>query len=449
MLDVFLIYNEHDRPEAEGLAGTLADRSESRRFPLTRGAAGVKYIFTRDGRGSGRRGQRPSGKSRFMSEVAPPDPSKPVEKAQERGYAERGDLGDGEGATPMDSLGYAIEGLIRAPFNLLMYVTVRLRLARTNRRSKASDPGLVRLSHARLKCLCPESYAIGFDPIAWFDRLLGERACRIFLVKDQLVHGDSRAAVVMSVSPLVVAAYSEELDSIAMLRFPDEWVRELDLRVGSRLLTVNRYVSEGGLARDLEYGPLSRRLYTNFYPLVADLMSDDTERLRLRKAEISEDEWARTWVLGWRYLERHGTRARDGHPSLSATPAAVNGADRRPPAAFTLPTFDAISEEMQRRREEAALAPPAPIPQRWRLLTLALVTGPCVTFFLKFNPWCPAPWTDIPALLVWMTLISIFVFVMLPPLMAEQRRRRWPVEAPRPPGPPPKKSAIWDNELDG
>ena len=49
-------------------------------------------------------------------------------------------------------------------------------------------------------------------------------------LKEQLLHGDSRAAVVVSVDPLLlVAAYTDELDCVALLRFPDsEFVEEYD-----------------------------------------------------------------------------------------------------------------------------------------------------------------------------------------------------------------------------
>lgn len=225
----------------------------------------------------------------------------------------------------MYELASTMVGLIRIPVGMLFYFFFRLVSLLNNHRSRASNPGLIRLSHAKLKRLCPEFFAFGIDPIAWFDQIAGERAIRIFAVADQLIHGDSRAAVVMSVSPLLVAAYTDELDCIAMLHFPDEFVSEHNLRVRSRLLTVNRYFRYGRLPGDLENGPLSYNRYPNFQPFIADFLSNDTDRILSRKAKVREDEWIRAWVLGKRYLAKFGNRARDGSPSYCDRPAEVAG----------------------------------------------------------------------------------------------------------------------------
>lgn len=44
---------------------------------------------------------------------------------------------------------------------------------------------------------------------------------RRYHIRDMLAHGDSRAAVVVSVSPLLVACYCDDLDGVCLLRFPD------------------------------------------------------------------------------------------------------------------------------------------------------------------------------------------------------------------------------------
>jgi hypothetical protein len=203
----------------------------------------------------------------------------------------------------------------------LQYLAARVIRARVNRLSKASDPGLIRLSQEKLRRFSPKDFEGGWNPLAWLDRRFGDRATRIFLVADHLIHGDSRAAVVLSVSPLLVAAYTDELDCIAMLQFPGDFVSEFKLRVGSRLLTVNRYVREGPLAGDLEHGPASYHRYVNFLPLIANFLSDDLDRIESRIASIAEPEWARTIALGRRSLAKFGDRARDGRPSRCLVPA--------------------------------------------------------------------------------------------------------------------------------
>ena len=63
-------------------------------------------------------------------------------------------------------------------------------------------------------------------------------------IAEHLEHGDSRAAIVVSTYPaLLIAAYTDELACVAMLRLPKEpLVSKYSLLRGSRLLTVNTYV---------------------------------------------------------------------------------------------------------------------------------------------------------------------------------------------------------------
>jgi hypothetical protein len=220
-------------------------------------------------------------------------------------------------------LDYLFMRVITAPYCSYLYVKLRCKAFFWNRRSKASDPGRVRLSHDKLGTFCPQWYPYGQGILDWWDRIMGIRAIYIFGVSNHLWNGDSRAAVVISVSPLLVAAYTDEMDCIAVLRFPDEFVSEFGLEVRSRLLTVNTYYAVEPLAPDLTEGPLSFHRYGNFIPRIADFLTDDVERLRARKAKIIADEWARAWVLGMRYLETHGPVARDGHPERCFEPAGV------------------------------------------------------------------------------------------------------------------------------
>lgn len=185
--------------------------------------------------------------------------------------------------------------------------------------SAASDPGNIELSPERLKRFHPELYrkVLGvtlISPVEWFFKIRAE---------EQLKHGDSRAAVVASISPLLIAAYTDEMDWIAMLRFPDELVREYGLKVGTRLLTVNVYQRGEQLAGDLQHGPASRRLWVNFHPLIAEFLSENRERIEARKAEIGEEEWERTALLAREHLAKWGEQARSGLPRRAETAAKL------------------------------------------------------------------------------------------------------------------------------
>ena len=181
----------------------------------------------------------------------------------------------------------------------------------------ASHPGRVRLSPAKLKRLEPDFYSF---LSTWIFRR--RRSEWLTHLEEHLFYGDSRAAMVISTASLLIAAYTDEIDCVALLRFQDHFVADYGLEVGSRLITVNLYTYlENTYEKDLTPGPGSSGNYQNFSPLIADFLTDDLDRLAERKAEISETEWRRTKSLGRSYLANRPGRARDGRPLSCSLPA--------------------------------------------------------------------------------------------------------------------------------
>jgi len=100
--------------------------------------------------------------------------------------------------------------------SLLVFLLVRFieyrRRAHARRSSVASNPGGIKLSRAKLSLLCPGEYPSFFTfNIAYLrsfniaDIFRGKDVTRefsILRIEDHLLRGDSRAAVVVSVSPL-------------------------------------------------------------------------------------------------------------------------------------------------------------------------------------------------------------------------------------------------------
>ena len=151
-------------------------------------------------------------------------------------------------------------------------------------------------------------------------RLWNRRSLWLTRIEEQLWHGDTRAAIVVKTDPLLVAAYTDELDCVAILHFNEALVSRYNLEIGSRLLTVNiyDYMDDGSYESDLTPGPRASGLYRNFTPLIADFLTDDLSRVAKRKAQIREDEWRRTEVLGQSYLSEKHARPRDGRPFWSS-----------------------------------------------------------------------------------------------------------------------------------
>ena len=135
-----------------------------------------------------------------------------------------------------------------------------------NDKTAASDPGRLSTSMEKLRRLQPELFGWRGWLVrhAWGSRTLNARQT-IAMIAEHMNCGDSRAAVVAQVSPLVVAAYTDELDCVVLLSFPDELAGEYQLRVGSRLLTVNTYGKAKRIASDLQEGPNALHRWTNFF----------------------------------------------------------------------------------------------------------------------------------------------------------------------------------------
>lgn len=190
-----------------------------------------------------------------------------------------------------------------------------------NDQSYASNPGNIKLSYEKLCSFHPELFTyqglwnrwrkiFNKDQIFWHTRH-----------REHMETGDSRAALVISVNPLLIAAYTDELDCIAMLQFPDGLVHSYNLYVGKKLLTVNIYWYGDALATDLENGPSAFHRYANFSPLIAEFLTHDQHRTEQLKSQISEQEWARAYDLARVYIEKNGFQARDGLPMNCSIPA--------------------------------------------------------------------------------------------------------------------------------
>jgi hypothetical protein len=183
----------------------------------------------------------------------------------------------------------------------------------------ASNPGGLTLSHAKLRALRPDLYS----PLQRQRESVGLAFPQRTYVEEQLRHGDARAAVVLSARPLLVAAYTDEMDCVAILEFPDELAAEYGLREGARLVTVNSYGDAAPWQQDLIPGPNNTGRFTQLNPLIADFVTDDAEGLAALKRAIPADEWQRAYRMGKSYLKQRPRVARDGLPVHCGEPAEM------------------------------------------------------------------------------------------------------------------------------
>jgi len=180
----------------------------------------------------------------------------------------------------------------------------------------ATDPGKIRL--------CSEKLDYFRDLLPLTKRVLIGSRYPEARIDEHLQLGDSRAAVVVQVAPsLLVAAYSDEIDGVALLAFPELLVQVYEIQLGARLLTVNTYVHGTNVVADLLPGPGYLRRYENFYPIIAEFLSDQMDQIALRKQQISEEEWRKTWEMGVDALQTRRAHPRSGNPYQSCTPSTL------------------------------------------------------------------------------------------------------------------------------
>ena len=169
------------------------------------------------------------------------------------------------------------------------------------------NPGLFETSKKRVKAYYPHA----LSPLTLLNGPLAEQWAGIV---SQMNDGDLSTGVVMSVNPLLVACYSYEFDAVALYCYPTELGEKLGWTLGTRLLTVCAYDGYGKLKRnkDLDCGPRSNTKFKSFGPLVADLYTDNAERIARKKAEIPDELWEYTAALGRKYMADHPGIARSG-----------------------------------------------------------------------------------------------------------------------------------------
>ena len=135
---------------------------------------------------------------------------------------------------------------------------------------------------------------------------------KIEFVMNALYYGDTQPAIVVSTDPLVIAAYSDEMDAVVMLRFPKMLAEQYGLSVGTRLTTSNVYFEGEAVARDICVGEGFSRLYADFVPIVQLFLGKKDEKIMEKTTLFTEEVWQRVSSLAEDYARLYPNCARDG-----------------------------------------------------------------------------------------------------------------------------------------
>ena len=134
----------------------------------------------------------------------------------------------------------------------------------------------------------------------------------IDFVARALCYGDTQPALVTSLSPLTIAAYSDEMDGVLMLRFPDEFVDQFNLYPGMRLTTSNVYFRHEEFPADILVGENFSRNYNDFLPIVQLFLGKNDQKIKAKTELFDEDVWKHFEACATLYSQKHPDLFRDG-----------------------------------------------------------------------------------------------------------------------------------------
>lgn len=168
----------------------------------------------------------------------------------------------------------------------------------------AENAGNVELSEKKFAQVRDKILKISFFDKAQYNRNF-ER------INDYMMKGDTQPAIVYSVNPLIISAYSDEMDGVVFLKFPKKLAKMYNLHEGMRLVTSNVYEYGTKIAKDINIGDGYLKRYVNFTPIV-QLFLTDSENYAMKRTELFDEEiWERLNYLTEEY-SHSGKKARKG-----------------------------------------------------------------------------------------------------------------------------------------
>jgi hypothetical protein len=185
----------------------------------------------------------------------------------------------------------------------------------------AGNPGRIKIDRKKL-ARYERNFQGCIGVIAKFLFALFRVPGEVAAIEEHAQKGDCNAATVVNLDPLIVAAYSDELDAVALLQFSNREREEYGLEVGSMLVSANKYFREVARtdADDITMGPANHGRWRNFQPVILNFIASDPQRLEAICAGIPHSQWQRCLDLGIEKLQRFPHQIRKGSPFLSTKP---------------------------------------------------------------------------------------------------------------------------------
>lgn len=144
-------------------------------------------------------------------------------------------------------------------------------------------------------------------------------------IQDWLYHGDCNPAIVVTTSPVIVAAYSYDIDCVVYLFYSQYYARKYKLAAGMKLLSVNTYGYWKIQQSDIIRGERASGTWNAYRPLIADFLSEDLKIIKSKKESINEEYWERCRVLAKEYPTVFPDTYRLGDPYYAINPSILRG----------------------------------------------------------------------------------------------------------------------------
>ncbi len=131
-------------------------------------------------------------------------------------------------------------------------------------------------------------------------------------VSRALCFGDTQPAVVVSTDPLLIAAYSDEMDAVVMLRFLNEFAELYNLSAGTRLTTSTVYSYGARVAEDIHVGENYSCQFADFIPIVQLFIGKNDDKIMQKTELFGENIWQTVSQKAEEYMRLYPDCARDG-----------------------------------------------------------------------------------------------------------------------------------------
>ncbi|MFT5513414.1 MAG: hypothetical protein ACI8SE_001821 [Bacteroidia bacterium] len=162
-------------------------------------------------------------------------------------------------------------------------------------RTYATNAIGITLDLRKLKFLVPEFFRLLISIKYWFTN--GGRTVIAEHVQEHIQGGDSQRAIVVTIKPLIVAAYNEDIDCVVMLGYKKRVQRLFNFEVGTKLVCVNTFGSDREMQKDLIPGPKYSETWNMVYPVIAEMVSSDFDKIKKRRKEIGTSGYAYVQTL--------------------------------------------------------------------------------------------------------------------------------------------------------